>query len=315
MYDTKHSCKNSEGNSMKIAESTYASILGELYDGLYITDNNRTITYWNSAAERITGFCADEVIGKSCSDNILTHVDEAGNSLCTGLCPLACTIKDSKSRETKIYLHHKDGHRIPVSVRVSPIRDEQGRIIGGVELFSDISSQKELEAELKELEAFALIDPLTQIPNRRYFDRQLEASLEAFKRFRMPFGFLFVDVDNFKSFNETYGHQTGDKVLHYVAKTIQGNIRSFDTASRWGGDEFCVLMHNASGKSLAELGNRLRMLIENSYITENSEKIHVTISLGGTVVQEGDTAATIIDRADRHLAIGKKSGKNLVIIS
>ena len=286
-----------------------------IYDGLYITDNHRKITYWNNAAERITGFSSEEVLGKSCADNILTHVDEAGNMLCAGLCPLAATMHDTTPREARIYLHHKDGHRIPVSVRVSPIRDEQGRIIGGVELFSDISSQKELEAQLKEMEAFALIDGLTQIPNRRYFDRQLDASLEAFRRLRMPFGFLFVDVDNFKHFNEIFGHQTGDKVLHYAAKTIQGNIRSFDTAARWGGDEFCVLMHNASNKSLAELGNRLRMLIESSYITEGAERIHVTISLGGTIVQEGDTAASLVERADRHLATGKKSGKNLVIIS
>jgi PAS domain S-box-containing protein len=151
---------------MSLEKDSYERIIENLYDGLYFVDRDRVITYWNKGAERISGFTADEVVGKSCADNILTHVDSQGNSLCTGMCPLAATIADGKLREAELYMHHKDGHRIPVSVRVSTLTDKDGIIIGGVELFTDISNQEATKLRVKELEKLALLDNLTQLANR-----------------------------------------------------------------------------------------------------------------------------------------------------
>ena len=100
---------------MSLEKDSYERIVENLHDGLYFVDQDRIITYWNKAAEQISGFAAEEVLGKSCSDNILTHVDSEGNRLCTEMCPLAATIADGTYRETEIYMHHKSGHRIPVS--------------------------------------------------------------------------------------------------------------------------------------------------------------------------------------------------------
>jgi len=108
---------------MDIQHNAFAKIIDNIHDGLYIVDKNRVITYWNKAAERITGFSAVEVMGHSCSENILTHIDGEGNSLCTGMCPLASTMDDGVMRETELYLHHKNGQRVPVSVRVTPLTD------------------------------------------------------------------------------------------------------------------------------------------------------------------------------------------------
>ena len=126
---------------MKLENDSYKSIIENLSDGLYFVDRNRVITYWNKAAEKISGFTSDEVVGRSCSDNILTHINGEGKSLCKGMCPLFATISDGKPREDEIYMHHKDGHRIPVFVRVSTLSDKDGNIIGGIELFTDISNQ------------------------------------------------------------------------------------------------------------------------------------------------------------------------------
>jgi len=104
---------------MSLEKDFYESIIENLYEGLYFVDRNRVIKYWNKAAEQISGYTANEVVGKSCSDNILNHVDSKGNNLCTGMCPLAATITDGKPREDEVYMHHKNGHRIPFSVRVS----------------------------------------------------------------------------------------------------------------------------------------------------------------------------------------------------
>ena len=127
---------------MKFKDKSYEKIIENLYDGLYFVDRNRLITYWNKAAERISGYTAKEVVGKSCHDNILTHVDGDGNNLCLDLCPLAQTIADQEVREVEIYMHHKDGHRVPVSVRTSTLTDDEGNVIGGIELFTDISSRE-----------------------------------------------------------------------------------------------------------------------------------------------------------------------------
>jgi len=119
--------------------------------GLYLADRNRIITFWNKAVEKISGFSAHEVVGLSCFNSILTQVDSEGNHLCTGMCPLAATIADGKNREAEIYMHHKDGHRITVSVRISTLTDKDGYIIGGIELFTDISNMTANELRIKKL--------------------------------------------------------------------------------------------------------------------------------------------------------------------
>lgn len=121
-------------------DSFYRSLLDNLMDGVYFVDPNRTITYWNKGAERISGYSKDEVMGKHCHDNILNHVDYSGNCLCKGECPLAQTLKDGKDRKTDLFLQNRNGERIPVSIRISPIL-EGGKIVGAVESFSDSSAK------------------------------------------------------------------------------------------------------------------------------------------------------------------------------
>jgi len=114
-------------------DNFYRKILDNLYDGVYFVDPERRITYWNKGAERISGFSAVQVKGKCCAENILVHVDDLGNELCKGDCPLAQTLKDGQTREADVYLHHADGHRIPVKIRVAPII-ENGKVAGATEV-------------------------------------------------------------------------------------------------------------------------------------------------------------------------------------
>ena len=295
---------------MNLDKDSYKQILENLYDGLYLVDRDRVITYWNKAAEQISGFSANEVVGKACSDNILTHVDSDGNNLCTGMCPLAATIADGKPREAEIYMHNKSGHRIPVSVRVSVLTDGNGNTIGGVELFTNISHQAANELRVKELEKLALLDNLTQLANRNYIEREIQSRYEAKIRYNVPFGILFIDIDHFKNFNDTYGHDVGDDVLKFVANTFMANARPFDLYGRWGGEEFIGIIHDINAKGLELLGNRLRTLIENSYIIRENEKLYVTISIGATLINQNDTIDSLIKRADTLLYKSKAAGRN-----
>jgi len=295
---------------MSLEKDSFERIIENLHDGLYFVDRDRVITYWNKAAEQISGFTANEVVGKSCSDNILTHVDSEGNNLCTGMCPIAATIADGKPREAEVYMHHKDGHRIPVSVRVSTLTDRDGNMLGGIELFTDISNQAANELRVKELEKLALLDNLTQLANRNYIEREIQSRFEEKKRFNVPFGILFIDIDHFKKFNDIYGHDVGDDVLKFVSNTFVANARPFDLYGRWGGEEFIGIIRNINGQDLELLGNRLRLLIENSYIIHENEKLYVTISIGATLVNENDTIDSLIKRADTFLYKSKAAGRN-----
>jgi diguanylate cyclase (GGDEF)-like protein/PAS domain S-box-containing protein len=299
---------------MKLDEDSYARIIDNLYDGLYFVNRDRIITYWNKAAERISGYAANEVVGRSCSDNILTHVDDEGRSLCTGMCPLAATIADKTLRSAEVYMHHKDGHRIPIFVRVTPLTDAEGNVIGGIELFTDISNQTANALRIKELEKLALLDHLTRIPNRNYIEKEIQIRFEEKKRFDIPFGILFMDIDHFKKFNDTYGHDVGDDVLKFVANTFVANSRPFDLYGRWGGEEFIGVIRNISRDDLENLGDRLRLLIKNSYVVHDNKQLHVTISIGATLVKKNDTVSSLIKRADTLLYKSKAEGRNRLSI-
>ncbi len=293
---------------------SYGRLVDNLNDGLYIVDRDRIIQYWNKAAERISGFTSAEVVGKSCSDNILTHVDCSGNCLCREMCPLAMTMIDGAARESEIYLHHKDGHRIQVSVRSSTITDESGGVIGAAELFTDISNLRYNELKVKELEEMALLDNLTRLANRHYIEKDLAGCFEEKKRIDFPFGILFMDIDHFKEFNDTYGHDVGDLVLKCVADTLVKNARPFDLIGRWGGEEFIGILRNVSLMQLEDFGNRLRILVESSYIQAEHDKLHVTVSIGATLVCSDDTMDTIIKRADTLMYESKRLGRNCLTL-
>ncbi|MFZ2088728.1 MAG: sensor domain-containing diguanylate cyclase [Desulfobaccales bacterium] len=289
----------------------YQEVLDNLYDGVYYVDHNRRITFWNKAAEKITGFSRQEVLGKRCSDNLLRHVDDQGTCLCLDACPLAHSIEDGRPRAAAVYLHHKDGHRQPVSVRVSPLRDESGRIMGAVEVFSDNSEKVVALQRLKELENLAYLDSLTGVANRKYLEMFLDARFNEFRRYGWPFGLVYADIDHFKRVNDAHGHRVGDLVLKMVATTLSRSCRSFDLAGRWGGEEFlCVFSHLRNRQQLRLTAERLRTLVGHSSLRQEDQAISVTISLGATLVQADDTSDSITQRVDHLMYQSKHAGRN-----
>jgi PAS domain S-box-containing protein len=113
------------------------ALIDHLYDGVYYVDRGRRIRYWNQGAERLTGFAAASVVGHFCYDNLLNHVDASGTQLCRDGCPLAATMVDGEPREAEVFLRHREGHRVPIRVRTSPVRDREDKVIGAVEIFDD----------------------------------------------------------------------------------------------------------------------------------------------------------------------------------
>jgi len=296
---------------MDIERDFYKSLLDNLYDGVYFVDTERRITYWNLGAERLTGYDTEEVVGRFCRENILEHVDENGTKLCeSSSCPAARTLQDGQPHEDEVYLHHKKGHRLPVAIRVAPIMSPDGKIIGAVEVFSDNTPRVVSRQTIEELQRIALLDPLTEVGNRRYAEMNLKFRLAEQDRYGWPFGILFIDIDDFKKVNDRFGHEVGDDVLRMTARTLAGSLRSFDLVSRWGGEEFLAIVVNVDSGSLLAVAEKLRKMVEQSKITYDAENIGVTVSTGGTLALKSDTVETIVKRADELMYRSKAEGRN-----
>lgn len=296
-----------------LSPNFYATLLDNLYDGVYFVNREREITFWNKAAERITGFTKEEVMGKRCADNLLCHVDQRGNSLCKGDCPLSYTLGDGQPRSASVFLHHKDGHRLPVAVGVTPISDREQNIIGAVEIFRDDSAAVAALEHLKELEDLAYLDGLTRIANRTYLETFLVGKFNELRRLGWSFGVICLDVDRFKQVNDTFGHQTGDVVLKTVAQTLLKNCRSFDLVARWGGKEFiCVISKLKDPEQIATIADRLRLLVESAWVPLADCSLYVTISLGVTLARLQDSPEILVHRADELMYRSKIAGRNRV---
>jgi diguanylate cyclase (GGDEF)-like protein/PAS domain S-box-containing protein len=293
-----------------VNENFYKNMLDNITEGVYFVDKQKKITYWNKGAEQLTGRNGTELIGLKCADNILVHTDDKGTRLCTEGCPLTATIEDGQFRQANVYMLHKDGSRLPVHLKVNPIYNDHGEIAGAVQVFSDNSLNIRMQAKVRGLEKLVLLDELTGTGNRRYADIMLEEKINELKRYSWLFGIIFSDIDNFKSVNDTFGHDVGDKVLKMVLKTMSANVRTMDTVFRWGGEEFLTIVANTNREQLCEMADRIRILVETSALTVDKDILKVTISSGVTMATRKDNCERIIKRADSLLYLSKASGKN-----
>lgn len=293
----------------------YKEIIDNLYDGIYFVDRDRVITYWNKGAERITGYTAAQTIGRACRDNLLSHVTANGVQLCQHGCPLAAVMEDGNPREVEVFLHHADGHRLPVVVRATALRDNAGDIIGAVESFSNNSSVMSVRRRLSEMSEIARTDVLTRIGNRTHIEGRLRAVIAEFENTQNVAGVLFMDIDHFKKFNDTYGHEVGDKVLCMVANTTRHALRATDAIGRWGGEEFVAILHDIFDEEmLFKTAEKVRSLIEASSLDTGDQSLRVAISIGATRLYSNDTTESVIRRADGLMYRSKQAGGNRVTV-
>ena len=287
-------------------------LLNNVHDGVFFVDQECKIFFWNKGAEQITGFDQSSVTGSKCSDNIISPVDESGKNLCEEDCPVKKTLSDGQTHSTKAYLQHKEGHRLPVSIRAFPILGEEGEIIAAVETFHDISPKFMIPQQKIELERMQLLDPLTEVGNRRFLEIHILSRLEEIKKYRIPFGLLYVDVDNLKEVNDTFGKPAGDQILRTVAHTITNNIRFFDLVGRWDSDEFLLVVLNVDESKLDLVGNKIRLLVEKSNITADTKLVRVTVSVGATLAFRVDSLDVLVSRAESLMKHSKWLGRNKV---
>ena len=177
------------------------------------------------------------------------------------------------------------------------------------DLYMEMYIDRYIGEIIRELKFLADFDSLTGIYNRRKIEDVLMFELERAKRYGKPLSILFIDIDNFKDINDTYGHRKGDQVLRRVASLIRQELRSTDYVGRFGGEEFLVILPETRPEEAVKVAERIRRVIERA----DFGGVKVTVSVGVTGYAEGESCSEIIERVDRAMYKAKMNGKNRVV--
>ncbi|MBF0427343.1 MAG: diguanylate cyclase [Magnetococcales bacterium] len=192
------------------------------------------------------------------------------------------------------------------------IKDKTDEIVGCAALIRDVTEEKKLERQLRDL---SNTDGLTKLNNRRYFDELMNGEYQRGKRYGVPFGLLLFDVDHFKKFNDTHGHDQGDRVLQAIANCMRATFRDVDHCCRYGGEEFCVITPNTASPGVMLAAERFRERVEAMVV----DGLKVTISIGAVIyplnMPNAQGPADLFKAADNALYTAKRSGRNQVCMA
>jgi diguanylate cyclase (GGDEF)-like protein/PAS domain S-box-containing protein len=289
----------------------------------FVIDTNCRVIIWNRACERLTGTPAWEVLGTA--DHWKSFYDEKRPTL-------ADLVIQGRSAELQ-QLYRQQGRRndadnnlcaenwcdMPrvgrrryLAADASPIFDSEGKLVAVVETLRDVTDEKRAQVALEKL---ATRDALTGLSNRRCFDHTLNAEWQRALRNQQPLSLLMVDVDNFKQYNDAYGHLGGDECLQRIAGAVSSEMRANDLVARYGGEEFAVILPNQSLKGAAIVAERIRCRVEQLRLpTQGGQQHVVTVSIGAATalaVPEND-ASQLVATADSALYRAKHMGRNRI---
>jgi len=269
-------------------------------DGIIILDGDRNILSVNSAFCRLTGYVAAEVLGRN-PDEFL-HARREGDTFA----PLSSQMHGGFWRG-EIACRRKNGEIFPALQTVSAVTNRGSIVTNFVVSFADISELRRREARISHM---ALHDALTGLGNRRLLQQRLDGELALAQRRRRSLGFFFLDLDGFKTINDSVGHDAGDTMLKVIAERIEGSIRRSDLAIRIGGDEFLVLMQAHDQAECATLASKLLLTIA-APVSLQGETVSVSCSIGIAVAPaDGADGADLIKAADSAMYEAKRSGRN-----
>jgi diguanylate cyclase (GGDEF)-like protein/hemerythrin-like metal-binding protein/PAS domain S-box-containing protein len=272
-----------------------------------------TFTYVSPSVYRLRGYTVEEVMAQSAAEALTPE------SMVRVQQVLAEALADWKPegphvpQVTEVDQPHKDGHLVPTEVVTTLHANAAGRPVSVLGVSRDITERRRAEEKLRQtlesLEKLASRDPLTNAWNRRHFEASVDGEMHRARRHGHPLALLLFDIDHFKRVNDTYGHPEGDRVLREVADRVRAVTRISDSLTRWGGEEFIVLMPNTSFSSALVLAERIREAIAGQPFEGIGQ---VTVSIGLAAYRPATSRDEWVERADRALYLAKQGGRNRV---
>ncbi|MDR3390849.1 MAG: sensor domain-containing diguanylate cyclase [Sulfuriferula sp.] len=300
-----------------------SSLLNSMAEGAYGVDTNGNCAFVNQSFLRILGYDnADEIIGQHIHE-LIHHSHPDGSHYPAQECRMYAAYQHFKAIHVDDEVFwHKDGSAVPVEYWSQPIVRE-GVVIGAIATFLDITERKKNEAMIYDL---AFYDTLTHLPNRRLLNERLCQLLAATRRNGHYGAAMFMDLDNFKSLNDTYGHAAGDLLLIEAARRITECVREVDTVARLGGDEFVVLVRDLnedeteSTRQAGIVAEKIRNALARPYLVklrsgEGVDSVvehHCTASIGVVLFKQKATQDDVLKWADSAMYQAKDDGRNLV---
>jgi|GEM_PF-3376172 len=283
--------------------------LESIGDAVITTDLDRRIDYLNPVAEKLTGYSLERARGLPI-EAVFVIVDERTRE------PMLDPVTRALEKERTVILGDhamligRSGQQFAVQDSASPIRDRDGRIVGAVLVFSDVTESRRLTRQMRHQAAH---DELTGLPNRREFETRLECLLADTSPGPAEHSLCYLDLDQFKVVNDTCGHAAGDELLRRIANLFDAEIRPGDTLARLGGDEFAILMTRCPSEEAERIAERIRRTVDSFRFDRDGRTFRVGVSIGLVPIDLlRDSVASVLKAADSACYLAKDGGRNRV---
>jgi diguanylate cyclase (GGDEF)-like protein/PAS domain S-box-containing protein len=270
----------------------FRTVLESLQTGVYLVDTDRRILFWNDGAERITGYLRHQVLGHFCRENILMYCDGKSCGLCGSACPLTETLHEGRPKEARVYFRHKLGHQVPVHLRVVPIRDDRGSVIGAAESFDE----QVADSHDDDLAPYGCLDTTTGVPNHDFTESHLRESLATFCEYHVPFSVLNIHVDRLEQVQATHGREATAFVLRAAAGTIKNVLGPGAFVGRWKENEFLAVMTAWNAAQVEKAVENIQKIVSSSSVKWWDDQLFVPVTVGHTAVRPGDSIEFLVER-------------------
>ncbi len=280
----------------------YKNVIKNTSEGILITDKNNKIVFANQAFYNITQYEIQDIIGKNPS------ILKSGMHTKNFYKKMWDSINSNGQWKGEIWNQHKDGNIYPEFLSISTVKNKNAEIENYIAIFTDIREIKKSEAKMRSM---AMHDSLTGLPNRTMMSDMISHSIKSTKRQHELMAIMFIDLDNFKTINDNYGHKEGDNVLIETAKRLKDVLREEDMVYRFGGDEFIVtLEHIKNSEDIAKIAHKLNRSLKIPYQTSDYT-FYISCSIGIAIYpNDASSVDELIKNADAAMYQAKNNGKN-----
>jgi diguanylate cyclase (GGDEF)-like protein/PAS domain S-box-containing protein len=290
-------------------------VLDSLLTGVYVVDRNGKVLLWNSAAERMTGYLRQDVLGHVSPVDVVVTADANYSELLSEAPPIAIALRDGQPNTRQVSLLHKKGHRVPARLHTIPLRDGQHAIVAAVESFSDYVTAQEADPRRSKLARYGCLDPVSGVLTHTMLQAHLREALATFAEQPVPLSILCVGINGLDKIRARHGQAAIDAVLRVVGQTVECSLRPTDFVGRWLENEFLAILTECTEEEVISVTQRVRRLAVQSRVEWWGDSLVLDLSMGSTSVQPGDTAKTLLERAEINLRANLLPGATPVELS
>ena len=294
------------------SHDVYRLVLESLPLGVYLLNREGRVTVWTAGAEQLTGYLRQDVLGRLRETDLIEPADTDDPASVSGADPK--TPRPDSLPPTLASLRCKNGHYLAVQFRTIPLRDEAGKVLGTVRIFEPSATPSFCNRRQNKLGAYGCLDPVTGVLNHSLIQAHLRESLNLHALYPVPFSVMCYEVDNLSKLAARYGQAAVDAALRSVANAFETGLRPTDFLGRWMGQEFLAILPECGESEVTKVGERLTKLAQHSTVEWWGDTLHLTVSVGATVVHDNDSVSFLIARAEQGLRKSGTAGGNRVTV-